>query len=242
MGAGGSLLGSSLGGSLLGTAVHKFDTGLFAAQRTVVRLGVAEMLRPLLLPQLGGSANGYIRSIRGLPRPLRAHSEEELGWIGNAVQGQAPCVLIALGSKGYGPHGMDGPSVHYAGELEIVIYAVSLNSRAFIEGRLAADVVGTANVSNDPGIETLLEHIEELLIGQDPNVEGIHELRPQSEDEVFTGGETVWEQRYTCKVEREINPARLVTGIVTTIETKNNLDGANAANPVVDTITTVEVP
>jgi hypothetical protein len=244
MGLGGSLGGSALGGALDGAGVHKFDTGLFRAQRTTLRQALADRIKLMLLPSLGGGAAGYLRMIGMLPRPLKDSSVEEIGFLLSFVtQGQSPAVLIALGKKDYDPAGMDFPSTHYRGGVEVVFYVVSTNARGPVEGRLFADVAGSASSQADPGIETILEHLEELLIGQDCDIKTLSELRPSSEDEVFTGAEeSIWEQRYTMQVSREINADRLVTGLLTSIENKNNLDGADPANPIVDTITTLEVP
>lgn len=237
MGYGGSYSGSSYTGAQQGTGNQKFDTGLFRAQRSAVRESIAARLAPLL------KANGrYVRKIGNLPRPLKGHDEEELGFLANEVQGNAPCIVVALGRKEYQSAGMDIPATQFRGELEVAIYVASANSRAFVEGRLAQDVPAMSDATADPGIETMLEHIEELLIGQMIDLKGTADMRPISEDEVFTGGDySVWEQRYTLLVDRFLNPERLNTKILTSIEGANNLDGADPGNPVVDTVSTLEI-
>lgn len=236
MGIEGNLGGSGVGGYLDGSALHQFDTGLFRPQRTMVRQFLRAALGVLL------KANGgYVHKIGALPRPLHGPSEDELGLLVTAVANQTPAILIALGDKDIESTGMDATECR--GELEIVIYAMSSSQRSFIDGRLEADAVAVSDASTDPGIETLLEHIEELVLGQSLPIQGIAELRGHAEKELYTFAEyTVWTQRYTAKVERVINRDRAVAGIVTTVAVLSQLDGANAVNPIVETITNLEVP
>lgn len=232
-GLGGSSLGGGLGGGL---GVQQFDTGLARPQRTLIRQHIAAALAPML--KLNG---GYLHKIGVLPRPLRGRDEDELGLLVSAVLGRSPCVLVALGAKSYESIGLD--ATEELGELEVAIYAVSSNARSFVEGRLEQDAAATSSANADPGIETMLEHCEQLLLGQGLGLSTAHEMRGRTEEEVYTFEEyTVWEQTYALKVSRDINVSRAIADICTVVAVANNLDDADLVNPVVETETTLEVP
>lgn len=219
-----------------------YDTGLTRAQRTLLRAAIATRLAPLLVAN-----GGYLRSIKSLPRPLKNGSEDELGWLGNLVQGQVPCIGIALGRKDFEPTGMDIPPIHFRGKLEVALYICSNNLRGYVDGRLETDVVAGASASADPGIDTMLEHVEELLLGESydlGNGRPTSELTFEHEDEVFTGGDvTVWEQRASIWLEREINPDRSITQLVTEIQGLHSLEPTtDPENPLVETRTELESP
>ncbi|MEO7735520.1 MAG: hypothetical protein ABIY55_31490 [Kofleriaceae bacterium] len=184
---------------------------------------------------------GYLAKIGVLPRPLKAESDDELGFIWIALQGATPSLCVALGRMEVTP--IDG-NEDYLGELEIAVYALSKNLRAFVDGRMSPDVVASGDPAADPGIETMLEHVREVLVGQELDVIGVHEIRPKSEDEVVTDGEgALWEQRFTVVVQVSVNPQRASSDLVTSIEAQHELDGlADANQPFVDTITPLEVP
>ncbi len=238
MGFSGSLGGSAFGGAYSGTAVNRYDSGLHRAQRSEIRQILVDRLGALLF------SNGrYLRSIRQLPRPLKGDSPEEIDLIVNELQGQSPAVLVAIGRKTYQAAGMEIPAVSYRGELELAVYVVCTNARARQDGRLSTDIAGQSDPLADPGIETVLEHIEELLLGQELNIKSVSELRPVSEDELATFGDlSIWEQRYTLAVERVMNPERDNGEALTAIEGKNNFtaDEGDDANPVVDTTADLE--
>ena len=220
----------------------KFDTGLARAQRTLLRSAVATALSDLL-----STNGGYLRAIRSLPRPLRGHDLDELGFIGNAIQGQAPCVLIALGAKKYEPVDMDSI---YRGRVEVALYVCSNNLRGRIDGRIETDVAAAADATKDPGIDAILENVEERLLGtsfhlgsQTTAAAVTSQMFPESEDEVFTGDDmTVWEQRYSVELYREPNPNRAITAVVTSVETDTEIEGADPANPIVTTVANLEAP
>jgi len=213
-----------------------YDTGLSAPQRTLIRAAIATRLAPLLK-----SNGGYLRKIGVLPRPMRGRSEEEVSLVVQAIDALAPAVLIALGRKRVEPTGTDG--LEWRGELEVVVYAASSNARSYVDGRLAADVVAAADDTADPGIEVILQQIEERLLGQDLSIPTSVELREATEDETWTFSDiTVWEQHYTMRVTLDINPNRGITQKVTSIEVEDLLDQADPVNPLVTTVTALEAP
>lgn len=223
----------------------KYDTGLTRAQRTLLRAAIATNLADLL------KANGgYLRALKSLPLPLRGTSDDDLGWIGEHALGQTPCILIALGRKDY--DSVDVSDV-WRGKIDVALYVCSSNLRGYIDGRLETDVVASADSTADPGIDTILEHAEERLLGQSFELGGLasqrtSDMRPSSEDEVFTNGEmTVWEQRYSIYVERQVNPDRAVAQNLLTIEGDHSIVDADPADlsataVMPTTVATLEAP
>lgn len=205
---------------------HQFDTGLDAPQRTLIRRAIIQKLAPLLR-----SANPprYLLGIKMLPRVLRGESDAEgKEMLIAAFNNVAPAVGVALGRKRHKSSGTDG--VESRGELEIAVYAVSAHSRDIVIGRLESDTVAEGNLESDPGIEVMLEHIEERLLGQSLGLDTVSELRPTEEDEVLTLKEfSVWELKFTCEVERIINPQRDVTQLLLSIENQVKPDGITPA-------------
>ncbi len=240
MGLAGSLSGSGYGGALSGTGVNRYDTGLHRAQRSEIRQALIDRITNAL-----AFSNGrYLRAVRALPRPLKSDSPEEMTLVVEMLGTQTPAVLISLGRKTHSAAGMDIPAVNFTGDIELAVYVVSANARARTDGRLSTDIAGMSDPKADPGIETILEHLEELLIGQEPNIKTVCEIRPKYEDEFATFADlTIWEQRYTLSVERQVNPDRDNDEVLTDIEGLNNFteDDDEAANPVVDTAAELEI-
>lgn len=242
MGFHGSTGGAAYGGTYSGAGVQHFDSGLYRPQRSVIRQAVIDRLgstptgngRPLLK-----SAGGYVVKIAPLPRPLRGESDDELAFIWIALQGATPSLCVALGRMTMEPV---GGNEDYIGEIELAVYSMSKNMRSFVEGRMAPDDVAAGDPTADPGVETMLEHVREILCGQEIDVIGVHEVRPKSEDEVVSDGDaTLWEQKFTVAVEVSVNPQRANSDVVTEIETQHNLDGLSQ-QPFLTTTTDLEVP
>lgn len=234
MGFHGSSGGAAYSGVYSGAGVHRFDSGMYRPLRSAMRHAVIERLgstptgngKPLLK-----ASGGYVAKIGALPRPLKGESEDELAFIWIALQGATPSLAVALGRMEVSP--IDG-NESYAGELELAVYSLSKNLRAFVDGRLSPDIVAGGDPTADPGIETMLEHVREILCGQELDLVGVHELRPKSEDEVVTDGEgSLWEQRFTVVVEVSVNPQRASSDLATAMEAQDGL---------VHTLTELEVP
>lgn len=204
---------------------HAYDTGLALPQRTLIRNAIVARLSPLL------RVNGrYVKAIKPLARRYRGEGDE-VGKqaIVNALLGQAPAIGVALGRKTY--EATDAEAFLSFAELEVSIAVFSQHGRDLVDGRLATDPVGDAAITNDPGIDAALEHIEELLLGQSIGVAGTSELRPVDEEEVETAEDgSIWQQTYALKVERRINPSR-GNATVTSIEVRSRLDGIADTDP-----------
>lgn len=216
---------------------HQFDTGETRAQRSLIRAAVVAKLAPLL------SSNGlYLRAIKPFAKVFASRSGEELmddlGFAQEVLQGQAPAILVALGDKSYKAGGTRSPQTSFFAELDIRVYVLSEHNRAREAGRLSDDASSAVANSVDPGIDIMLEHVEQLLIGFTPDVNGAQCLRPTSETEIVTlPGISIWEQAYHCNVERWINPDRAITAMLLSIRNENNLENTAAPNPLAITIT-----
>lgn len=240
----GALGGAAYAGEYSGAAVHRFDSGLYRPQRSAIRQAIMDRLgsvptgngRPLLK-----SAGGYIAKIAPLPRPVKNDSDEELAFFWIALQGTTPSLCVALGGMQITP--IDGLE-DYLGELEVAVYCLSKNLRSFVDGRMAPDSVATGDPTADPGVETMLEHVREILAGQDIGLIGTHDMDPKSENEVVTDGEgTIWELKFSLVVDVIVNPERVNSEVATSLEVQSNLDGlSDSQQPIVDSIVPIEVP
>lgn len=209
---------------------HKFDTGLAKPQRTLIREAIIAKLAPLLTT---ANPARYVAAIKPLPRALRGEGDGDgFAMLKYEVAGKAPCILVAVGRKRYDS---SVNPLEARGELEVAIYLVSSHARGIVSGRLAIDAVATADLTKDPGIEVMLEHVEELLLGQPLGIAGVDMLRPTDEDEVVTFEDfTAWELRFVVAVERVINPNRDETELVTSIEGKHEESGTAAVDGDID--------
>jgi len=215
---------------------HRFDTGLPRAQRTLIRDAV--IARFAVLTKTRGM---YLRSVLALPRPIQGEGDEDtLGIVADALAGNTPAVMVSLGRKTYEATGMGDPPDQFRGRLELYVYAVSSHARGHI-ARLAGDAVADARNDADPGVETILEHCEELLCGAELGLPTVYEIRPVDESEIYTGADYgIWQQHYELAVQRDIDLNRGVTRRITEIQSRHLVDGAGTANPVAETLTRLE--
>jgi hypothetical protein len=189
---------------------HAFDTSLSRAQRTLIRAGAVTLLAGLKRPA------GYLQAVvpwGGIVRSFQDDLGIDLLW--QTLAGRAPAMAIALGDKVSVPKGMGG--FNFAGEIELIVYHISNHPRDLELGRLEIDVAGLAANTSDPGLDVMMEHAEELLIGQVAAVSNtIKQIRPHREEELRTeDGVTLWAQRYSVLVARTINPHRNVSTLLT---------------------------
>lgn len=213
---------------------HAFDTGLATPQRTLVRDGVVTALGPLLLSN--GLYLRYIGIFAGTLDGGMGEREELL----DQLQGQAPAVLVALGRKTYEAAGATTQRNRYRGAIAVHVHVASNHMRSR-EARQAGDVVAAASVTKDPGLDTILEHVEELLIGYqipDGN-DSVYRLVPEDEDEVWHDNQiSIWRQRYTVRVQRNINVYRDAVTLLTEIYTEHDQDDA-PVSPLLTTLTEI---
>jgi hypothetical protein len=193
---------------------HAFDTGLASAQRTLVRSGAVTLLAGLLAPV------GYLQAVIPWGGIIRGYTDEvgiELLWA--AFAGRAPSIAIALGDAVLKPVGIGG--FNFVAELELVAYHHSNHPRDPHLGRLAIDVAGLASNAADPGLDVMMEHAQELLVGQRCGASAtIKQIVPTREEELRTENEfTLWAQRYDVTIARKINPNRGLTQLLEEIRT-----------------------
>jgi hypothetical protein len=211
---------------------HVYDHGGVKPQRTALRDALVARLSLLKRPAM------YLQAVVMLPTRI---NDPDDGTLYAALNGRAPAIAIALGRGEAAGGGMPASSARK--NIEIAIYVVSSHGRGNVEGRLAGDVSSAADVTKDPGVETMLEHVEELLLGRDLGIPGVAEIRPGTEDEVWSGEDmTIWEATYTVRVDRAINHNRLVTTLLTEIDTRHEVDDADPDNPEAVNLTAIEAP
>ncbi len=236
-GLGGSSLGGALGG---GAGLQPFDTGLARPQRTLIRQHLAAALAPLLKAN-GGYLSG---SIWSLPQPLR--SQEDCEYLYKAILGYTPAIAIALGGKSLERIGLDATEIR--GKIEIAVYVVCANARGLVLGRLEQDVGAGSDPTADPGGETILEHVAQLISGQELNLAGTNELQAEGEEPLYTFDEySVWSQTYYAYVDNDANPDRDISAVVTSVDVQSTPDGvaaelATGVPSLTETVTTLEVP
>ncbi len=224
---------------------HAYDTGLPMAQRTILREAIARRLQPLLK-----SNGGYLAAVVELPKQARnvAPDSDDESMLFKFLGGRSPAVGIALGRRSSESSG--SLATEMRSTIDVHVFIISQHSRDHVDGRLAADAVAIADVTKDPGIEIMLEHVEQLLQGHTPRdadgseIATLGEMRATDEDELDTFADiTVWEQRYEIAVERVIKPARAVTQLLLSIQGLHREDGTAAlptdAAPGITPITTL---
>jgi hypothetical protein len=212
---------------------HAYDTGLAKPQRTLIREAVMARLALLKKPTL------YLQAVAALPIKIQGRSDEEgMGFLQLALNGASPAVVVVLGRGDIAAAGQN--AAHARKTIELVVYVVSSNVRGVVDGRLAGDAAAATSDSADPGIETMVEHVEQMLLGYDLGIDGVDEIRPVSEDELATGQDvTIWEVVFSIRVDRSINHDRHLTQLLLEIETRNRVHGSAAAGDYV-TLTALE--
>ncbi len=204
---------------------HTFDTGLANAQRTIIRSGAVSLLSGLL--KVNG---GYLGAVIPWGGVIRSYTDDDgIDLLHTALSGRAPAIALALGDRQSKPAGMGGFNFH--GPIEMLAYYYSNHRRDLTEGRVSIDVVAAASAVADPGLEVMMEHGEELLVGQRAGgtAKSIKQIVLMSEEELRTEDTiTIWVQRYAITVDRVINPLRGVTELLVGMRSKVYVAGQTA--------------
>lgn len=211
---------------------HSFDTVLAAPQRTLLVSGTVTLLAGLKRPA------GYLASVTEWGGVIRSYADDEgIDQLFEALLGQTPAVAISLGDRVNKAAGIGG--YKSTSELELLVYFLNTHSRNLYGGRQAADVVAAAANTNDPGLHVMLEHVEELLVGQRcGDSASIKQVRLEREVEVRTrNGFTLWCQHYAVTVDRQINEFRSVSQMLNDIRTTLHLGDTTVPAPNDPTIT-----
>lgn len=207
---------------------HAYDTGLALPQRTLLRRGAVDLLEGLLVAN-----GGYLRAVLPWGGVVRGYTDEVgINLIQALLNGRAPAMVVGLGD-GVGSDGSLG-GFRFAKALELVVYHYSNHARSVTSGRTEIDVTAAASNSADPGLDVMMEHAEELLIGQrvggaevvNPVNErarstvSIKQIRWSREEELATDPTlTLWRQVFTVTVTRDINKFRDVSQLLESIHT-----------------------
>lgn len=229
---------------------HEFDTGLALPQRTLIRNGVITLLSGLLRAN-----GGYLQGVVKFGGVIRSYLDDRgIDQLWHALMGRTPAIAVALGDRSGKPAGIGGQ--RGVGELELLIYFHTAHGRDYVTGRLEPDVAALASDAKNPGLDVMMEHAEELLVGQrvgaaavanpvgevnraTPSIKQIEFAR---EEELRTEGAfTLWVHRYTVTVTRFANKLRNVDQIITELNTKTRTsDDAMLppADPVAEATTT----
>jgi len=202
---------------------HAFDTGLAAPQRTLVLNGVITLLSALKLP------TGYLAAVVPFGAVIRSYTDTDgIKMLYEALSGQTPAIAVTLGNRSSKPAGSGG--YHAMCELELLLYFASNNMRDLAKGRLLIDDSGTAANTADPGLHVMMEHAEELVVGQRCGVsDTIKQIRSDRQEELATLDDmTLWIQTYQVTLTRSINEYRGITQLLESLRVRTTQeDGEN---------------
>lgn len=213
-----------------------FDHALGKPLRALVQDAIVN-----LLARLDVANGGYLLAIE--PTTTQIHGiaggdEQGLALLYDQLRGRAPAILVTTCDKSYSPA---GDSFRWLGKLNVEIYFFVNSLRSRI-ARLAGDVVSDFDPLADPGIYVIMEHVEELLIGQNPGgtLGQIKELRPVAENQIAGDDEVeIWRQVYSVVLARSINDKRDIDLELREIATYHRLADhqADTDEPIVTTET-----
>ena len=181
---------------------HAFDHGLAAPLRSLVRSAVLALLAPL-----GKSAGGYLAAIGPFPRTVTSSGDEDaIDHLFEQLGGRAPAVLVALGDQRFES---TSTAVHrWQADLTLQVLVVSNNGRGLVD-RLTLDPAGALDDTADPGVEIILEHVAELLVGADLGVAKAHPPRPVAVHHLGTGDAlTLWAIEFAISVAADVRSTR----------------------------------
>ena len=180
-----------------------FDHGLARPLRTLVRDGVIAALAPLLF-----SEGGYLAAVEKFAAVVRTDDLATIGHLREVLAGRSPAVLVALAGKAFEERG--NTEHRWSAQLTVQVIVCSNNASSLVE-RLDGDAASDVSDQADPGIDVILEHVEELLIANNLAIgTKAHALRPISEEEIGTEeGETLWMQTYQVLVSRDVLDSRV---------------------------------
>lgn len=226
---------------------HSFDTGLSAPQRTLIRDGVITLLSPLKR-----SAGGYLADVAEFGWVVRTYTDVHgIERLMKTIN-RAPAIAVGLGSL-FGapsPRAMGAGSNSAMGELEILLYCATQHARDQVVGRHKADVVALADDIADPGLDIIMEHARELMLGMYPaTATSVKQIKFQSEEELVSDEPiTIWLQTYRVTTQiyaggREWRtPEQLLTSInwrLTTDPDEPNRPAPAESSSTVDVDTTI---
>lgn len=180
---------------------HVYDHGGPSPLRKMLREAIAARLAPLKVAE-----GKYVKQVCEWPAPGRMDDDSLEFMISHYTQGVFPTVAVAIGDRNYESRSADGLSL--SGILAVFVYVLCKHQRSTLS-RQSGDVASAASDTADPGAETILEHVFELLANQAMGVDGCGKLTPVDETiEAFGDEALIWQLAFNCKTEIRINPDR----------------------------------
>lgn len=204
---------------------HAFDTGADAPQRTRIRQGVASLLSGLKRPA------GYLMEVAPTKLIVRSYRDEYgVAQLANAVT-RFPSILVAVGDRVSHAKAIGG--YQEQGQLDLLIYIASNNARPGVSGRQEIDTAGLASDTADPGLDIMLDHAKELLLGQYVDAVGdIKQVRPDREEQLYTEAAVeVWLQSYVITTMVQISEFRTVAQLLESIRFRAAINPAEVELP-----------
>lgn len=210
---------------------HAFDTGLLVAQRSAVRVAAVAIIAQLRRP------TGYLNAVVPWGGVIRSYSDDNgIDALWGVLQGRNPAIAIAVGDRRSKPQGMGG--YHHTSDLELILYHYSTHRRGDTDGRMSADVVAIADDHADPGLDIMLEHAAELLIGQFAAGPTVKQIIPEAEEELRTEiGHTLWRQTFSIQARQTIRQNRTLTEMLSDIRTSIRTSDPESEDPAPPQIT-----
>ena len=200
---------------------HRFDSGLSVSLRRSVRQSVVDALQPLR-KVCGGYLSGEVLE---LPAPLRFGTADDELALNDLLAGASPAVGVALGRSSF--RRVDPTGDRWASSLTVAVYVMVRHARSVMSG-LAGDVMGS-DVTKDPGVEVVLEHVLERVAGLESAVPQIGRMILDSEEPAYYGVDwQVWEQLYRVEVDYQINRGRDIVGRARSVLIDHEHEGSPA--------------
>lgn len=191
--------------------LHVFDHGGTEPLRRQIRSAVVAKLEPLKK-----SEGLYLSQIVELPAEVGSSDDSIEFMLSDHVQGRFPTVAIALGDRSY--KSRSNNMLLLSGSLAIAVYVIARHQRSTLS-RTAGDTVGDESLTADPGVETIAEHVIELLTGQSLGVDGVSVLSIETESVIQYNNEAlIWQLMFMCQTTNQINPNRSATVFASSIE------------------------
>ena len=214
---------------------HSFDTGASTPQRTRIRNGVATLLSGLKRTA-GPSPTGYLAEVMPTRLIVRSYRDEiGVAQLVNTLS-RFPSIGVAVGDRVSNVKGIGG--YQEQGQLDLLLYIASSNARPGVAGRLESDSAALASDLADPGLDVILEHAKELVLGQYVDAVGdIKQLRPDREEQLYTEAPVeIWLQSYLITVMVQISEFRNVDQLLESIRFRAaiNPDEVELPDPKID--------
>lgn len=215
---------------------HHFDTTLLKPQRTMITEGAIALLSGLLRPV------GYLGAVIPWGAAVTSRTDEVgVAQFVSAMTARSPSIAIVTGDASMTPAGIGG--FQSKKTMDLLVYICTTHKRDGYLGRMALDGQGSADLTADPGLHIIMEHVTELMIGQRAgSTSSIKQIVPDREEELYTGEQvTIWLQTYRVEVRTNISEFRTVKQLVTSIHHRLSTNLAEVPPPAAKTSVAIDV-